>query len=243
MKWNKDEVFGIVRTILGENIDGVFMSYDQVENNDTDLIYTDTDFTFSVEATEDIGFAAGCTRICLIPKDKDYVIKIPVTGLYGDPDMEYGYENLEDCEIISTVNLEEYNVFDKEQAIYDSLLSESKDVFLPSIFVGEYCGIPIYIQEKVAKKEANMMSFSLSEAAATSVKKVVSEHKYDEFVDKPLYNDFIWSMITFYGEEATGFILEDCKNIDDLHSNNYGYLKDGRPVIFDFAGYDDKMYA
>ena len=130
MNWNKDEVFEIVRTMLGENIEGIFMSYDQVENSCEDLIYTNTDFTFAIEATEEIGFAAGITRICLIPKDKDYVIKMPITGLYGDPDMEYGYECLEDCEIVSSVNLDEYNVFDQEQAIYDNLFSESKNVFL-----------------------------------------------------------------------------------------------------------------
>lgn len=241
MAWNKEEIFEILADILGDNADGVYISYDNVDFGAEDLFYSDRELLTPICNSFNARVAAGMTRLVIIPNDKDYVIKLPITGVYGNIENEYDCRDIEECEVKMFVDLDEYNAFESEQLIYNSLFSESKKVFLLSEFVGDFQGIPVYVQEKVTQIRGDIMPV-ISEEESLRVSEVSSKHLYKESVERSLEDDFILSLINFYGEEATGWILEDCKNIDDLHYNNYGYTKDGRPVIFDFAGFDGEMY-
>ena len=241
MNWNKEEIFETLKEILGEKADGIYISYDTVDSAAEDLFYADSELTKPICNSFNTMVKTGLTRIVLIPNNKDYVIKLPVTGVYGNIYDEYGCDDPENCEIKKYVDLEEYNVFDNEQVIYDNLFSESKEVFSLSIYIGNFNNIPVYIQEKVDQIRFDMMP-SISKEDSKKVSTLTSRHHYKEFVERPLTDDFIISLINLYGEEAAGYILEDCKNIDDLHTNNYGYTKEGKPVIFDFAGFDGEMY-
>ena len=242
MNWNTKEIFEILKEVLGEKADGIYISYDNVDMAAEDLFYSDSDLSSPICNTFDVMVKTGLTRICLVPNEKDYVIKLPITGVYGNIHDEYGCGNVEECDIKMYVDLDEYNVFDYEQAIYNSLLSESKEVFCPCTYIGNFNGIPVYVQPKIEKIQYDVMSF-LNEEEVKAVSALTSRHHYKDSVDRPLTDDFIMKLINLYGEEAAGYILEDCKQIDDLHTNNYGYTSDGKPIIFDFAGFNGEMYA
>lgn len=241
MNWKAEDIFRILEEVLGKKADGVYISYDTIDCAAEDLFYSDSELTHPICNTFDVMVKSGLTRVCLVPNDTDYVIKLPVTGVYGNIYDEYGCGDPKDCDIKMYVDMEEHDIFDIEQSIYDSLLSESKEVFCPCTFVGNFNGIPVYIQPKVEKIQFYLTNF-LNEEDSKRVSALTSRHHYKENVARPLTDDFIMSLINLYGEEAAGYILEDCKTIDDLHTNNYGYTKDGKPIIFDFAGFDGEMY-
>lgn len=241
MNYTTSEVFEIVSQILGDYADGIFASYDKIDSGADDPLYSDSQLTRIINSNSIAKISSGITRIAIIPFGKDYVIKMPITGIYGNPCYGYGCDDIENCEILKYVNFEDFNIFDTEQAIYDSLFLESRKVFIPCFFIGKFNGIPVYIQEKVERLQADMQ-ITLTNEESSIVKTLTSSKNYGDFVSHPLDDDFIMAMIKEYGIEAVGYILEDCKNLDDLHCNNYGYTKNGCPVIFDFAGYDGEMY-
>ena len=53
--------------------------------------------------------------------------------------------------------------------------------------------------------------------------------------------EWIVDAIAAFGEDAVLKLISfiDLEGITDLHTSNYGYTLDGKPVIFDYAGWHE----
>ena len=86
MNFKIKEVMDMVSDALGDSPEGVFVdSFFLDEGEDyPDVRSSLGKISFKVCDTRDFHVKAGATKLCLIPKNthKDWVIKIPFTGIY-----------------------------------------------------------------------------------------------------------------------------------------------------------------
>lgn len=176
----------------------------------------------------------GATKIVLINDDEQYVIKIPLLG-------EENYNEEEDCSEIeefccAPYSEEKWNYCESE-AIISSYAQQAHlgMCFVPTIRIGTVHNMPIYIQKKVkvfndCEREVKPKSNSIS--------------NYDKLSDYKgchiLRGNFGGLLLEYYGAK---FLIKLFKffvryDINDLHNSNVGF-EDGRPVIFDYAGFNE----
>lgn len=173
---------------------------------------------------DNLKYAYGMTKCVFIPKNENFVIKIPFTGeidengffcfFQGAGDYEWNY-----CE----QELEMYKLA-KEHKV------EKAFAKISYIYNLEF-GLPIYKQEKATFKTCNS---PLSDEELDTVTKSCFESGCKVFNTnwlKDAYNyyskDFYYSLIDF---------LATYEIDQDLHCDNLGYIGD-RPVIIDYSGY------
>ena len=233
MKFSKKDVMNFVRKTLGDNATEVLIDRYTIDEN-----YDPCDFTIFLDKNCQFSLAlcnnkeffidSGCSKLVIVPKNRNYVIKIPWTGCYTD-DFErdeedtrayaYDYE-ITYCPMEDEINY--YNDADEEVRQY---LAENE-------FVGLYNdSIPIYVQEKVKyvgwgavtntsvsnKFSAKACGYRLG---AKIIKMIIEQLGYDE-----------------------GFkVVRELDYIDDLHSGNYGFDKYGQFKIIDYAGFCIENY-
>ena len=193
----------------------------------------------------------GCTRLVIIPKNSDYVIKIPFNGKfeieYPDPDDDdygenvfYRFHNANDIEL---EDAEDWDYCENEVAKYEDAVSAGFGNFFLDTYLykykngNDYC-YPIYVQKKVNTVCSNMFRTDF---------KPVSEHTSNYYHEHRL--DFTcvnknWTLaaMEYYGIEKVKsffqYLVENHLN-GDLHSGNVGFNAEGAPVLLDWAGYRD----
>lgn len=205
----------------------------------------------------------GASKVVLIPEDesKDWVIKIPIKGIvefeceFDSGDDECPYDGCSCCEheessryyvefegancfltdnyITIPEKLDEYywDYCAVEEEIYK--LAEHKKVeefFIKTERVGEYKGYPIYVQRKVT---FNTRGFIVSQDSKDFVTNSCAP--VSRMTNSRAFNEMV---VEYYGKERAmklfNFIEE--YQIDDLHSNNLGYISN-KPVLFDYGGF------
>ena len=165
----------------------------------------------------------GASKLCIVPKHADFVIKWSTT-LYTS---------------------EDYNEAYNEVLIYKKAVKAGLEMFFPKTEV--LCitgGVIFVIQEKI--------DFSVRNIPYNKENKYIYRTKTaSKIIVNKMDNCFcsvyrgrslnaIWARmaIVIYGKKKCKtlckFIIEN--DINDLHSSNIGYLKD-KPVILDFSGY------
>jgi hypothetical protein len=150
----------------------------------------------------------GTTKAVIIFKDLNYVIKIPVAGVYR-------FYPHQDKSFLNSLKVE--SSLAREEDLYrDS--HAAKAFLLKNIYLGEINNIPIYIQKKV--------DHFYSEPA---------QHIKSPYLDsicKELPLSFKLDIVSFYkkGEE----ILEELYWLGDIHDENIGYIG-SRPVCLDYG--------
>ena len=167
--------------------------------------------------------ADGASKMCIIPREADFVIKWS-TGY----DCESGFDEAYD-----------------EVLIYQRAIKAGLEMFFPKTEVFcTYNGINFIIQEKVdfstytipASKE-NRYTHKTRTVSPTIIEKMDNcfYHMRRGRELNPLWASMA---IILYGKRRCKalcrFIIEN--NINDLHGSNIGYLKD-KPIILDFSGY------
>ena len=193
-----------------------------------------------------VDVASGMTKVVLIPNDKDYVIKIPITKI---GDYEY-YENEKgDWEkgkfMISDNKLGDYCSI--EERLFNSFDDEIKEIFAETKFITKVNNLPIYIQEKIKtpyRRKINQFdpfhypSDRKSDMDIHYELNLIGE--YNEY-DNEFQEDFSYDILVNYGFEFLIKLLQmiDSKGITDLHSGNYGYNGNYKPMIFDYSGYGE----
>ena len=191
-----------------------------------------------------IRIASGLTKIVLIPDDKDYVIKIPITksGHYDyieDENGNYKKGNF----YVEDNNLGDYCSIEEE--LFNSFEDDIQKIFAETRFITKVNDLPIYIQEKVTvpyRKKINQFdpnhypSDRKSDMDIHYELSAISEYsEYNEFQE-----DFCYDILVNYGFDFLVNLLQtiDYAGISDLHSGNYGY-KNYKPMIFDYSGYGE----
>lgn len=109
----KTEILEILETMLGTNATAIITDEDAIEYGGNGIFYSQFDNeglpAFVVQSTENCKVAAGCSRLVLIPRDKDYVIKLPITTVGRITyDVRVPKENFWNCEIVTSEDDEYY---------------------------------------------------------------------------------------------------------------------------------------
>lgn len=232
MTYTVKEVMEIVKSCLGENVNGIYIDNMRLQFHQSycRTIFVNSDFSDVLRESELATFAAGCTKVVLIPYGKDYVIKLPIVGTYKEDEekgMAVGY-------------IADRNVFRRE----NRLLSQSNDevineMVLPNVYVGEYCGIPVYVQEAVAVVDEDFNGEVKPETE--EITKIVDRAMEGE---GGLTRNFLTAIANRYGESGIWSVQGAMDyELYDLHDGNCGYMTDGRPVIFDIGGCMEVWFA
>lgn len=166
----------------------------------------------------------GASKICIVPKNADFVIKWSTSCLSG----EEGYDEAYD-----------------EVLIYEKAIREGLEMFFPKTEI--LCtigGINFVVQEKIDFSALNTPRNKDSKYLYKT--KTVSPAIIDKIdtcfqsIRRGRSIDTTWASmaIVIYGKRKCKalckFVIEN--GINDLHLSNIGYLKD-KPVILDFSGY------
>ena len=184
----------------------------------------------------------GISKLVIIPENSNFVIKIPFNGMYHccwneDDEDSYGEEEFEYYYNACAPDTSDY-CWDEVIKI-DKAYSMGFGKFFPeTAFLKEKDGHRTYIQEKVRTARY----FNPDDIPEDSRKKVESLSRYY----KKCNNTWLAAVIEFYGEDYwIDFcdwdfnIANDMNILSDMHSDNYGYDMNGRPIILDASGFRD----
>ena len=166
----------------------------------------------------------GATKLCIVPKNADFVIKWSITYYDDSDDWDEALE---------------------EVSIYNKAVEAGLGMFFPKTEV--FCvvnGISFVIQEKIDFSALNTPNNKESKYKyqTRTVSPVIIEKMDNCFYQMKRGRELnpLWASmaIVLYGKRKCKalckFIIEN--SINDLHYSNVGYLKD-KPIILDFSGY------
>ena len=182
--------------------------------------------------------ASGVSKVAIIPKEKNYVIKIPYYGIYRksngikcfDPYFSSISKSSDYCK--------------SEEIIYNKAKANGLDTFFAEIEqIGKIKSIPIYVQRKAVifedvyypedDEEENLNEHEISIFKTITTK--YSDLVEDEYLPISWMKDFICSYGELAFDKLYNFLSDN--NIQDLHSENIGYICE-RPVLVDFSGFE-----
>ena len=182
--------------------------------------------------------ASGVSKVAIIPKEKNYVIKIPYYGVYRknngikcfDPYFSSISKSSDYCK--------------SEEIIYNKAKANGLDTFFAEIEqIGKIKSIPIYVQRKAVifedvyypedDEEENLNEHEISIFKTITTK--YSDLVEDEYLPISWMKDFICSYGELAFDKLYNFLSDN--NIQDLHSENIGYICE-KPVLVDFSGFE-----
>ena len=166
----------------------------------------------------------GATKLCIVPKNADFVIKWSITYYEDSDDWDEALE---------------------EVSIYNKAVEAGLGMFFPKTEV--FCvvnGITFVIQEKIDFSTLNTPNSKESKYKyqTRTVSPIIIAKMDNCFYQMKRGRELnpLWASmaIVLYGKRKCKalckFIIEN--SINDLHYSNIGYLKD-KPIILDFSGY------
>jgi len=184
----------------------------------------------------------GISKVVIIPEDYNFVIKIPLTGMWyyeevyieEDDDWEYGEE----------MNFEQFTGAEYgdngcdycDDEVYRISMAEEEGfgkMFPVTSWLACKNGTNFYIQEKVHPSREYTPKISEE-----------SRSKSANLDPSYCHGSAEWraAIIENYGEEFwKNFCIWDSAEggtMRDMHCGNYGYNMEGKPVIFDASGFE-----
>ena len=171
----------------------------------------------------------GTTKAVIIPKDKDYVIKIPFNGYYDLNNEFFSFE---------AANEKDGWDYCKEEADRYKKISNNvlKDCFAETYLVGYIHDYPIYIQEKCSPYEHKNAK---TKEAKKTMRTYLNHHTSRNMC---LNTNWCIDFLSYYGEVIFNYFLHFIEEYDwgdDLSYDNVGY-KAGRPIVIDYAGFREE---
>lgn len=170
-------------------------------------------------------YGSGCTRFALVYSNENYVFKMPRFARTTKDFCKLEVENLETSKRFGIA-----------------------EILLPERLVGKTSsGLPIYQQIKYDYDTATFCFEEKYHNERMFFENIYEEHeKIIWALKQKLYDSFVsttWlaAVYHFYGEEFLERLVEWTKfsKVNDLHNHNTGFLN-GKPVILDYAGYEEK---
>ena len=201
------------------------------------------------ELQEHFHYAYGATKIVFIPKEDDYVIKIPFTDVSEGFDYDYDEETDEyykesdkenSAPLLNAYLIEEkiysWNYCEAECQLYNRAKEEElEDLFAKIEYIGRTKkGHPIYIAQKIEYLEDNL------EPSENSLK-IAKTIKIKQGTNLDIELTFLSFVIDCYGIDIGKKLCKFCKkyNINDIDEKNTGITAGGAPCIFDYSGFHD----
>lgn len=219
-----------------------------LNEDENDLFYIEDFKNFLINnGIENVNVDFGLTKIVLIPNDKNYVIKIPITKIgYYDYVVKNGKYKRNKF-VIGNNNLGDYCLI--EEKLFNSFSDDLKKIFAETKFITKVNNLPIYIQEKVEmsySQKLNMFNPKHYPSDRKNKKDICynlnSINEYKEFVNySELSENFCYDILINYGVNSLIELLQTINKIGitDLHTKNYGYNRKNKPMIFDYSGYGE----
>lgn len=170
----------------------------------------------------------GATKVVMIPDSKDYVIKIPFYGQVDDCDIAVPFMGA----VSPMIETDEPNNYCAlEEAIYDEAVKWGiEKFFVPTVFVGDVRGVPIYVQTRITNirhKTADENTFKYA-----SVK---GSEEFDCSVGAQLVEFYTLELVEKLLQFFKAYAINDVDNF-----RNGGFVpKFGRHVFWDYAGFRD----
>lgn len=178
----------------------------------------------------------GATKLVLMPREFEFVVKIPFFG------EDWDETNEEYIQFSGADEPEGWNYCEVESILYSKAEAEEVDkYFLETRCIGFVKGYPIYAQELASTLYEIKEDSSFNNSEKTEIKK--GKAKVRSFCRRRNTHCFnvtwVKDFIDFYGEEAWCKLDQFIYNykVCDLHTSNIGYNTMGAPVIMDYAGY------
>lgn len=190
---------------------------------------------------EDFFLAEGTTKGVIIPRGKNYVIKIPFYGKYYRD--YYHPEEIEFNEFYSDIS-QSHDYCAAEVIIYNRAKNEGLEAcFAETCCIGKVNERPIYVQQKASIGLIDWDIFceecggeEEAESRCNTLSDKYSITNEDEGkLDPTWINDFISAYDEDFFEVLSDFLLEN--EIYDLHDENVGYIS-GMPVLVDYSSFN-----
>lgn len=223
-----------------------------VYDDDCDWIYGDYDgkiYEALKKIDPEVHVNHGMSKMVIVSSLIDCVIKIPLTGVYYpewplddddepmyDEEPEYNFDafaygggEYEDdyCAV-------EYNIYEnmlEENPEFEFLLAKTE-------FYKQINGVKYYLQEKCrCDHDYEWSSKTMNSASEKDI-----EDSRNIIKECRAFRSLPWcvALVEEYGvdvmKKAVDFIFN--AHIDDLHGGNFGFTKNGKPIIIDYSGFD-----
>jgi len=181
----------------------------------------------------------GVSKLVLLPKDANFVIKVPFNGEMTCDETEEGYEDyfFDENENACDDKTYYWDYCAAEVLAYRQAKSNHVErAFCKTAYVGSVNGHPIYIQQKATMYYAvHDEDFRYPQERSSKAKK--SSEDIDGW---GTWWQPVWQTDAFeyYGEKQYKKLMQFIYDygIDDLHRENIGYI--GRkPVLFDYSSW------
>lgn len=179
----------------------------------------------------------GASKLVIIPKHLDFVVKIPfgAVGYYDDDDnyccdpFERAYYAEED----------DYGWdYCRSEAEYYDLAREAgiSFFFAKTTYIGDICGVPIYVQEKIEIQEDVWRSH-------TDNQRTDSREKVEKMGlwGCGLNDDFLTELFDYYSDDEVAALFKFIRtyHLGDLTDSNVGYDPvTGAPVLSDYSDFN-----
>ena len=169
----------------------------------------------------------GASKIVMIPMDKDYVIKIP---FYGQEDEDEAIPFM--GAVSPAIDTNESNDYCAlEEVIYNEAVEWGiEDFFVPTVFIGDVLGVPIYVQTRIT----NTRHMTAKE----------NTFKYASIKGSNMLDPDIGAqLVEFYALEHIEKLLQffrvyDVNDVSNFRNGGFD-PKFGRHVFWDYAGFRD----
>ena len=179
----------------------------------------------------------GISKMVIISPILDVVIKIPFSGYFND---DFDEEATDDYwnDFLFAEEPDHNDYCFSEYRKYRTLKKKKLNCFVAkTVYYTTIDGVRIFLQEKVTpcaylKKDSYKPSVKSYKIASNLCK------------ENSLSINLEWTAncIDKYGKHKVKKFLSYCRDVDtnilaDMHSGNFGYRKDGTPVLLDFSNY------
>lgn len=214
-------------------------SFSQYDIEEYDAFWAFNAYMYNNFPNFDYEISTGATKAVIVPKNEDYVLKIPFAGDcdWDDQPREYNeetgeYEYDDDWDAFQPFEIEDYCKVELEN--YQNSIVEGLNMCFAAIeFLGNAGEFPVYMQEKV---ETFWYSNSRKRHSAEEVKKLKASYTNADLERIPA--EWAIDFIEAYGEEKfiEFLIFTMDYHINDLHGDNVAY-RNGKPVLSDYSGF------
>lgn len=232
-------------TLTNEKIEFLYRFFDKIFEGMGDCLYISdcdsgmTDLITSVEHQTVVDYSQiekgefegikfdgffGCTKAVFLFEGWDVVIKIPYNGNYCF-----------DLDTDEPIFTEMPNHIVMEDEIYEEASDEMKKILLRNEYLFNYNDLEIYAQQAIAETENGREKSILTLEVANKIKAVRDSRPFGY---KSPCDNFLAAVMLQYPDTYEDIFDELC-NIEDMHSDNYGYLANGMVAIHDYAGYSE----
>lgn len=188
--------------------------------------------------SNDFLLSSGASKLAIIPKAKDYVIKLPFAGV------DYQCKEKDEFATFHCRLSKSADYCKADIMVYNEAKDVGMEVFFAEIEqIGEVQGVPVYVQQK-AEIFGDCIPYedqleALDDEDDEIMTSIKSDYPYlveEEFLPPLWVKDFILIYGTSVFDELIDFLHEH--EIDDLHEENVGYIAN-MPVLVDYSGFEN----